>query len=158
MHCEQTMLSGGPPTLVAFHPPHSDFPSVESPLLHIVLLLLLTIASSRPISTSPPSLVDSNSDNPLPLQPLASGVLELLLPIEPRILGARSIKIVRTIGRLALMMHKQGSRVDHKIAIARVKVGSANEIFWTDVILIIETAVILLCINRGLLYDVLTSR
>jgi hypothetical protein len=96
-------------------------------LLVVLFWLSFTGASFLPVSTSLPDLVDSNSDIPLPLQPLLLVTPGSPLSVELKTLGARSTKIARTMGRFALMMHKHGSIVDQKIAMHMPKVGSANE-------------------------------
>jgi hypothetical protein len=84
-------------------------------------------SSYLPVSISLPSLVDSNSDISLPLQLPPLETPELLDSAELRTLGARSTKIDSTIGRLALMRHKQGSSVVQKKPMDMPKVMSVNE-------------------------------
>jgi hypothetical protein len=103
--------------------PGCDLPSAVEPALRLIerLLFWLSVAASfLPLSTSPPCLVDANSDTPRPPQPLVSEILELLPSAGPNTLGPRSTKIVRTIGRLALMTHRQGSRLVQKKPMAMV--------------------------------------
>jgi hypothetical protein len=131
--------------------PDSAAPYMESPLLLIVKLLfwLLVVPSFLPLSTSLSSRVVSKSDIPRPLQALPSGLVELLLAARPNVLGARSTKIVRTIGRLALMTDTQGSRFVQKMPIAMVKVGSVNFTASMLLILIKETMIMLCYISNA---------